>query len=189
MSTLTQFDLSAQLIRSRFFSKVKLSPSARLVLVVLCSHYPNIYPSLKTIQNEAGIASKQSVISALKELAKQGLLLYETKGSNHYTFTGLFFERLDVQKLDTNKQGQNKEINKFQKFQNSKFVQPGITYPKYQPEQKRKESPLELDREGAEEFLRNLPQRMQGSFFATELRKKWNIEAIKNPLCVSRCVL
>ncbi len=189
MSTLTQFDLSAQLIRSRFFSKVKLSPSARLVLVVLCSHYPNIYPSLKTIQNEAGIASKQSVISALKELAQQGLLLYETKGSNHYTFTGLFFERLDVQKLDTNKQSRNKEINKPKIFQNSKYKQPdGITYPKFQPERKRKESPLDLNREQAEDFLRNLPQRMQGSFFATELRKKWNFEAIKNPLCVSRCV-
>lgn len=108
---LTQFELSKQLIQSKFFSKVKLSPSARLVLIVLCSHYPNIYPSIKTIQEEAGINSKQSVITALKELSKHGLILYETKKSNNYQFTGLFFNLLDVQKLETNKQS-NKKINK-----------------------------------------------------------------------------
>lgn len=188
----TQFELSKQLIQSKFFSRVKLSPSARLVLVVLCSHYPNIYPSVKTIQEEAGIASKESVFAALRELSKLGFILYETKRTNNYAFTGLFFRCLDVQKMDTNKQNMNKKKNKsFKNLSEKRYDTPikesklpkyysnvhitGKNYPKYKPEKRIKESPLDLDREQALQFLDNLPARMQHTYFALELKKKWNL--------------
>jgi hypothetical protein len=185
----TQFELSKQLVMSKFFSKVHLSPSARLVLMVLCSHYPNIYPSIKTIQEEAGIASNKSVISALKELSGKGLILYETKNCNNYTLTSVFFAQIEGKNY-TQINNLNKKDNKdFKNFSNFR-TQPsetlpkyhhnthitGITYKKYEPEkQTKKESPLDLSREQAIEFLKNLPQRMQNTYFATELRKKWNL--------------
>ncbi|NLF83135.1 MAG: helix-turn-helix domain-containing protein, partial [Candidatus Gastranaerophilales bacterium] len=93
----TQFELSKLLITSKFFTKNKLSPSARLVLTVLCAHYPSIYPSISTIMEESGIASKTSVINSLKELSQAGFILYETKNVNHYKFTAVFFEELGIE--------------------------------------------------------------------------------------------
>ncbi len=179
----TQFELSKQLITSKFFSQHKMSPSARLVLIVLTSHYPNIYPSIKTIQNESGIASKTSVINSLKELAKLGFILYETKNVNHYNFTLYFFESLEIEpegfkkytpggtKIE-HKQINNKINNK--SYNNFKNIE--ISYPKYQkPKYRDKQSPLDLSKGEAVEFLKNLPGKLQQNYFATELRKKWGL--------------
>lgn len=200
MQKITQFELSKLIIQSKLFSKIKLTASARLVLIVLCSHYPNIYPSIKTIQEEAGISSKQSVFNSLKELSSKGLILYETKKSNIYTLTGLFFELIAVQKLDTNKKNNNKKNNKpffkisessipltvkksdsrltdFKKNDLPKYHSnchiTGINIPKYIPEEIKRETPLDMTKEQAIEFLNNLPKPLQNSFFAVELRKKW----------------
>ncbi|HSA06128.1 MAG TPA: helix-turn-helix domain-containing protein [Candidatus Gastranaerophilales bacterium] len=195
----TQFELSKLLITSHFFSKNKMSPSARLVLIVLCSHYPNVYPSIKTIQNESGIASKTSVINSLKELSKAGFVLYETKNVNHYTFTSYFFEILKVGPggyRDCSGGGTkighkqiNKNINnKFEKklnFLEKRGKEPkdykntyltGINYPKWQkPIKHEKSSPLDLNEEQAISFLEKLPKSMHNTYFALELKKKWKI--------------
>lgn len=192
----TQFELSKMIISSRFFSKFKMSPSARLVLIVLCSHYPNIFPSIKTIQEESGIASKTSVINSLKELSKLGVILYETKNVNHYTFTLYFFENLNIEpegvkncKFDGTKI-EHKQINnqinkKYEKVKENREKLPkyhhnshiiGINYPKYKrPEKIVKNSPLDFNKEQAIEFLNNLPGNLQNTFFAKELRKKWKL--------------
>ncbi len=191
----TQFELSKKLINSKFFSKNKMSPSSRLVLIVLTSHYPNIYPSIKTIQNESGISSKTSVINSLKELSKLGFILYETKNVNHYSFTALFFESLNIEpekskycnlngsKID-NKQINQKINNKFNFYSEKKLPKyhhntqlTGINYPKYKKSEKEsKKSPLDLSKEQAADFLKNLPKNLQNTFFARELKKKWNFQ-------------
>jgi len=197
-NSFTQFELSKLLITSKFFSKIKVSPSARLVLIVLCSHYPRMYPSIKTIQEESGIASKTSVISSLKELSGLGFILYETKNVNHYSFTSYFFESLKVEperyenwNCDSTK-NEHKQINyqnnnknnNFKIFSEEKRKQPkyyhnnhikGINYPKYKPLNNKKESPLDMDKKQATEFIKNLPLNLQNSFFARELKKKWEL--------------
>ncbi len=187
----TQFELSKLIITTNFFSKNKMSPSARLVLIVLTSHYPNIYPSLKTIQNESGISSRTSIISSLKELSGSGFILYETKNVNHYSFTAYFFESLKIEqgmcencnsgssKIE-HKQINNKLNNKTGKFKefkgkyhNNSHIT-GINYPKYQkPKNTEKKSPLDLNKQQSLEFIKNLPVSLQNSYFARELKKKW----------------
>jgi hypothetical protein len=51
----------------------------------------------------------------------------------------------------------------------------GIHYPKFKPERRKKESPMDLNKEQAMEFLINLPRVLQNSYFAVELRKKWGL--------------
>lgn len=206
----TQFELSKLLITSKFFTKIKLSPSARLVLTVLCAHYPTIYPSINTIMEESGIASKTSVINSLKELSGAGFILYETKNVNHYKFTTIFFEELGIVPLRYNdwssggtkighkqitKNKNNKKENNLKKFINTSEKSAddniqrkdhyanktnnafftGINYPKFKPQKQKKESPLDLNKEQAMEFLVNLPRVLQNSYFAVELRKKWGL--------------
>lgn len=188
----TQFELSKLIISTKFLSKNKLSPSARLVLIVLTSHYPNIYPSLKTIQEESGIASKTSVISSLKELSKAGFIFYETKNVNHYKFTQYFFESLDIEHQwyeNCKESGTKIEHKQIKKQKNNKFLNKnnektynnaynhqltGINYPKYaKPKDLQKQSPLDMNKNQAIEFLKNLPENLQNSYFAIELKKKW----------------
>lgn len=192
--TVSQFELSNLIRKSKLFSKIKLTAASRLVLESLVYHYPNIRVYVETLQEETG-CSRRTVDNALSELRDKGLILTTQTGrSSIFALTQRFFDLLEIaQPGRRNQQSRSaisalpQNIHEKKNFKQAalKFKPDGPTYPKYQPEPKRKESPLELDREGAEEFLRNLPQRMQGSFFATELRKKWNFEAIKNPLCVA----
>lgn len=183
----TQFELSKLIITSHFFSTIKMSPSSRLILMVLCSHFPNIYPSIKTIQEESGIASKTSIINSLKELSKLGIIMYETKNVNHYSFTTYFFELLKVEPKQYNKcidggtkiepkQINKQKINKFQKNKSNFSHITGIDYKKYKkPDYGEKQSPLDLNREQAIIFLNNLPKTLYNSYFAVELRKKWHL--------------
>jgi phage replication O-like protein O len=57
-----------------------------------------------------------------------------------------------------------------------KTQQDGISYPKFKPEAKKRESPLDFKiREEAIDFLKNLPKRMRGNPIPQELIEKWNI--------------
>lgn len=93
---ITQFELSNQLIDSNLFKQIKLKTSSRLVLIVLCRYFPDIYPSMKTLQEKTGIGSKETLNDALKELKEKGLIIYSLgdKKSNVYKLTALFFSYL-----------------------------------------------------------------------------------------------
>ena len=72
----TSFDICKALIQTRFFKKVKLTSTARLVLICLASHWNhrtgNAYPTQMTIAAEIG-ATKMSVSKAIEELRNRSL--------------------------------------------------------------------------------------------------------------------
>lgn len=71
-------------------SQFNLKPTTKLVLLYLSScfnpKHADVFPKQKTIADRMGI-SERSVISAIRELHKEGLIISERKCSNRYTFT------------------------------------------------------------------------------------------------------
>jgi len=201
----SSFDLSKAVTMKRFFSKVKLSPSSRLVIRCLIDFYnPQkglVYPGQKTVAECTGL-TERSIVSAVNELRKEGLILTtKKKNSLNYYFSNRFFEILGLQtgeKISDEsgkifiKQGekisdtyieQKKEQikNKVLKFQNNVqelnhtvSIESTKKLLKEKSEIKRG-SPLDFTYEEAVSFLENLLPELQNSFFAIELRKKWNI--------------
>ncbi len=92
---ITQFELTKILYSSGILAECDLTPSAKLFLWALCSHYnPNnetMFPSQQTVAKKLGISEK-SAQRAVKELKNAGLIDYETKRVNHYVFGAKFFE-------------------------------------------------------------------------------------------------
>lgn len=94
---ISSFDLSKSMTFSKIFSKVKLSPTARLVLRALVDFWNPakglVYPGQKTISECTG-ASLRSVNSAIEELRKLGLILTTGESGERlkYYFTAKFFE-------------------------------------------------------------------------------------------------
>ena len=157
-SSLSQFEITKGIYTSGMLKTLKIAPCAKLILIAISTHYPNIFPSIKFLSESLGI-SQSSVKNAIKELRLAGLIIYTCSGSNHYKFTQKFFELVKIthkvgknypqgsQILSTNKQN-NKKINKpdfknFKKGQSTDHVNKrkyhsechitGINYPKYTP--------------------------------------------------------
>ena len=90
--SLTQFDLSNAIRKSKLFSRVKLKPTSRLVLESLVYHYPKIRVYVQTLSEETG-ASSRAVENALQELKEKGLIIITQTGrSSIYKLTAKFFE-------------------------------------------------------------------------------------------------
>ena len=81
----TSFDLSKAITFSKFFSKIKLSPSARLILRCLVDFYnPKkglVYPGQNIISECTGVSAR-SITNAVEELRQEGIIL-TTKKVNH----------------------------------------------------------------------------------------------------------
>lgn len=194
----TSFDLSKAMTFSKIFSKVKLSPSARLVLRCLVDFYnPKkglVYPGQKTISECTG-ASLKSVNSAIDELRKAGLIL--TSGSTgerlKYYFSNTFFEIVGITqgyvktsqepyvKITHHEQHETKQINNknkvlnFQKADGVKYKSPETTREEINDSKGVKSSPLDFTRDEAIKWLNGLPVFAQNGYFAKELKKKWNL--------------
>ena len=85
----SQFKFTNYLLNN--LSQFKLSPSAKLVLLELSTCYnpknADVFPKQKTLAQKIGI-SERSVVRAIQELIKEGLILVESnKYTNHYIFT------------------------------------------------------------------------------------------------------
>lgn len=96
----SSFDLSKAMTFSKIFNKVKLSPSARLVLRCLVDFYNPlkglVYPGQDFISASTG-ASLRSVKSSVEELRQAGLILTVKKGLKlNYYFSRKFFELLGI---------------------------------------------------------------------------------------------
>jgi len=95
----SQFELCKQIYTCEIFSKFKLSPSARLVLVALANHYnpdkKDMFPSQEFLAQKLYMSVK-SVQRAVAELRQKGLIIYETKKFNRYVFTNIFFASLEL---------------------------------------------------------------------------------------------
>lgn len=68
----------------------EISPTAKLVLLYLTSCYnskkADVFPKQKTIAQKLGV-SERSVVRAVQELVKAGIILVECKCTNRYKFT------------------------------------------------------------------------------------------------------
>ena len=84
----SQFTLTNKLLQNLY--KYKLTPNAKLVLLELSTCYNpkhgDMFPKQKTLANRIGV-SERSVVRAVSELVKEGLILIECKYTNHYKFS------------------------------------------------------------------------------------------------------
>lgn len=84
----TSFELTKGLLNN--LSQFEITPTAKLVLLYLASCYnPNkadMFPKQKTIADKIGV-SERSVVRAIQELFKAGLIIIECKYTNRYKFT------------------------------------------------------------------------------------------------------
>lgn len=84
----SQFTLTNKLLQNLY--KYKLTPTAKLVLLELSTCYNpkhgDMFPKQKTLANRIGV-SERSVVRAVSELVKEGLILIECKYTNHYKFS------------------------------------------------------------------------------------------------------
>jgi len=186
---ITQFELSNQIFDCELFSKVKLTASARLVLIVLCRYYPKIYPCQQTIAKKSGLTTR-SVINALSELKSKVLILVECNHSNTYRFTSTFFELTKISHSSSKtftKERENFSSNKNKYKNNNKPYQNNVTEVKYISSYQTKQniqkaqnitkgSPLDLSKPEAIKWLNSLPEILTNSFFAKEVRKKYNLK-------------
>lgn len=116
---ISQFELTKILYSSGILAECSLTPSAKLFLWALCSHYnPNnktMFPAQQTVAKKLGISEK-SAQRAVKELKTCGLIDYETKRVNHYVFGPKFFELVkmsgDIGQNVLNEESQNVRLTK-----------------------------------------------------------------------------
>lgn len=85
---ITGFELSKKTLNN--LSQFNLKPIAKLVLLYLCDCYNpkhgEMFPKQSTIAAKLGV-SEASVIRAIQELHKEGLIISERKYTNRYKFT------------------------------------------------------------------------------------------------------
>lgn len=84
----SQFELSKKVLNNLY--KYNLKPVTKLVLLFLCDCYNpkhgEMFPKQSTIAQKLGV-SEVSVIRAISELHKEGLIISERKYTNRYSFT------------------------------------------------------------------------------------------------------
>ena len=84
----SQFRLTNYLLNN--LSQFEITPTAKLVLLELSVCFnpnkPDMFPKQKTLAKKIGV-SERSVVRAIQELVKAGLILIESKYTNHYVFT------------------------------------------------------------------------------------------------------
>ena len=85
---ITQFKLTTDIIKN--LSQFEITPTAKLVLLYLSSCYnpqkAEMFPKQKTIAKKIGV-SERSVVRAIQELFREGLIIFECKYTNRYKFT------------------------------------------------------------------------------------------------------
>lgn len=85
---LSQFELTQNLLNN--LSQFEITPTAKLVLLYLSSCYnpkkADMFPKQRTIAAKTGICER-SVVRAVSELIKAGLIIVECTSINRYKFT------------------------------------------------------------------------------------------------------
>lgn len=84
----SQFRFTNYLLNN--LSQFDVTPTAKLVLLELSAFYnpkkADVYPKQKKLAEKIGV-SERSIVRAIQELVKAGLILIESKYTNHYVFT------------------------------------------------------------------------------------------------------
>lgn len=95
----SQFTLTNKLLQNLY--KYKLTPTAKLVLLELSTCYNpkhgDMFPKQKTLANRIGV-SEASVIRAIAELHREGLIISERKYTNRYKFTSKILNQVTQDK-------------------------------------------------------------------------------------------
>ncbi len=141
---ISQFELSKKILNN--LSQFNLKPITKLVLLYLCDCYnpkkAEMFPKQSTIADKLGV-SEASVIRAIQELHKEGLIVSERKYTNRYKFTSKIVcecpqdnflckkqmqvkesqnESLSTCKLQPHEHEQTKELNKRTNIDDYKFL-------------------------------------------------------------------
>lgn len=127
----TQFELTQKLLQNLY--KFKLTPTAKMVLMYLSSCYnpkhAEMFPKQRTIADKLGV-SEASVIRAICELHKEGLIISERKYTNRYKYTSKFLISLGI--LDNKMQVENSQNGSKETCK----LQPLLIEPKREPNKK-----------------------------------------------------
>lgn len=202
---LRNYEIRYLIRKSKLFKQVKLTGSAKTVLNCIVDYYNHkkgeSWPSQNTIAEETGLL-RPHVCRAVKELKKAGMIL--TSGrigeSLSYFFTNKFLEMIvPVQKQEKNvyqigtphvpkrftpmyqngtEEYNGKNIDKkdfSKKIFTNETPQNNNSAKKFEPEIFITESPLNFNYEQAQKYLNDLPAMLHDSYFAIELKNKWNI--------------
>lgn len=115
---ITQFELTQKLLQN--LNTFKLTPTAKLVLLYLSSCYNpkhgEMFPKQKTIADKLGV-SEASVIRAISELHKEGLIISERKYTNRYKYTARFLFSLGISNDKMQVENSQNEIKETCKMQ------------------------------------------------------------------------
>ena len=135
---ISQFDLTQNLINN--LQQFDLSPSAKLVLIYLSTCYnpkhADIFPKQSTIAEKLGL-SEASVIRAISEAHKQGLIISERKYTNRYKITSKFLNLCGLFKQTNKMQDENLQIETKETCK----LQPSLIEPK----REQKNEPLKVE--------------------------------------------
>lgn len=96
LKKISQFELSKLIMTNRFFKRIELKNSSKMVLMNLTNYWNSddrlIYPNQSTIAEDLDI-SLRAVEKAIKELKDNGLILIvKNKNKNAYRLTDKFFK-------------------------------------------------------------------------------------------------
>lgn len=136
-----QFKLTDRLLKN--LNKYELSPTGKLVLLYLSSCYnpkkADVFPKQKTIANKLGI-SERSVVRAIQELVKDGLIFVESKYTNHYVFSSKI-----VQKPSQNEKNFTPEILSDELSQNDTSKRDNLSHHEHEPKKEQEKQPLSME--------------------------------------------
>lgn len=137
----SQFKLTDRLLKN--LNKYKLSPTGKLVLLYLSSCYnpkkADVFPKQKTIANKLGI-SERSVVRAIQELVKGGLIFVESKYTNHYVFSSKI-----VQKPYQNEKIFEPENLSDDLSQNDTSKRDNLSHHEHEPKKEQEKQPLSME--------------------------------------------
>lgn len=109
----SQFELSKKVLNNLY--KYNLKPVTKLVLLFLCDCYNpkhgEMFPKQSTIAQKLGV-SEVSVIRAISELHKEGLIISERKYTNKYSFTSRIINEQNKMIAQTKQNDSSKPIKK-----------------------------------------------------------------------------
>lgn len=137
----SQFKLTDRLLKN--LNKYELSPTGKLVLLYLSSCYnpkkADVFPKQKTIANKLGI-SERSVIRAIQELVKDGLIFVEGKYTNHYVFSSKI-----IQKPSQNEKFFEPENLSDDLSQNGTSKRDNLSHHEHEPKKEQEKQPLSME--------------------------------------------
>lgn len=137
----SQFKLTDRLLKN--LNKYELSPTGKLVLLYLSSCYnpkkADVFPKQKTIANKLGI-SERSVVRAIQELVKGGLIFVESKYTNHYVFSSKI-----VQKPFQNENFFEPENLSDDFSQNDTSKRDNLSHHEHEPKKEQEKQPLSME--------------------------------------------